>query len=176
MPEPICPRPMNPILMACRSLLLRGPRCAACILERWHAQRVLQGWCADATARDRGAWPGGQNGARLRGQAGDKGGHAMGKLDRRIAVVTGAATGLGKAIALLYAAEGADVAIIDRNTEGAATTAAAITKQGRRSLAIGADVGDEAAVEKAFARILAELGDPRILVNNAGIATVSLLE
>ena len=100
----------------------------------------------------------------------------MGKLDRRVAVVTGAATGLGKAIALLYAAEGADVAIIDRNAEGAARTAAMIAGQGRRSLALGADVGDEAAVEKAFARILAELGDPHILVNNAGIATVSLLE
>ena len=100
----------------------------------------------------------------------------MGKLDRRVAVVTGAATGLGKAIALLYAAEGADVAIIDRNAEGAARTAAMIAGQGRRSLAVGADVGDEAAVEKAFARILAELGDPHILVNNAGIATVSLLE
>ena len=42
----------------------------------------------------------------------------MGKLDRRIAIVTGAATGLGKAIALLYAAEGADVAVIDRNADG----------------------------------------------------------
>ena len=58
----------------------------------------------------------------------------MGKLDRRIAVVTGAATGLGKAIALLYAAEGADVAVIDRNAEGAARTADAIAKQGGRSL------------------------------------------
>ena len=100
----------------------------------------------------------------------------MGKLDRRIAVVTGAATGLGKAIALLYASEGADVAVIDRNAEGAARTADAIAARGRRSLAIGADVGDEAAVGKAFDRILAELGDPHILVNNAGIATVSHLE
>jgi 3-oxoacyl-[acyl-carrier protein] reductase len=99
----------------------------------------------------------------------------MGKLERRIAVVTGAATGLGKAIALLYGSEGADVAVIDRNADGAARTAAAIVGQGRRSLAIGADVGDEAAVEKAFAKIQAELGDPHILVNNAGIATVSLL-
>ena len=100
----------------------------------------------------------------------------MGKLDRRIAVVTGAATGLGKAIALLYAAEGADVAVIDRNADGAARTAAAITEQGRRSLAVGADVGDEAAVDKAFTRITSEFGTPHILVNNAGIATVALLE
>ena len=99
----------------------------------------------------------------------------MGKLERRIAVVTGAATGLGKAIALLYGSEGADVAVIDKNAEGAGRTAAALTGHGRRSLALGADVGDEAAVEKAFARIQAELGDPHILVNNAGIATVSLL-
>jgi 3-oxoacyl-[acyl-carrier protein] reductase len=99
----------------------------------------------------------------------------MGKLDGRIAVVTGAATGLGKAIALLYGAEGADVAVIDRNAEGATRAAATIAGQGRRSLAIGADVGEEAAVESAFARIASELGAPHILVNNAGIATVSLL-
>jgi 3-oxoacyl-[acyl-carrier protein] reductase len=100
----------------------------------------------------------------------------MSKLDGRIAVVTGAATGLGKAIALLYAAEGADVAVIDRNADGAARTADAIAGQGRRSLAVGADVGDEAAVDQAFARINSELGGPHILVNNAGIATVALLE
>ena len=100
----------------------------------------------------------------------------MGKLDGRIAVVTGAATGLGKAIALLYAHEGADVAIIDRNAEGASRIAAQITDRGGRSLALGADVGDEGAVNQAFATILAKLGDPHILVNNAGIATVSLLE
>ena len=100
----------------------------------------------------------------------------MGKLDGRIAVVTGAAAGLGKAIALLYASEGADVAIIDRNADGANRTAAQINELGRRSLALGADVGDESAVDQAFATTLAELGDPHILVNNAGIATVSLLE
>jgi 3-oxoacyl-[acyl-carrier protein] reductase len=100
----------------------------------------------------------------------------MGKLDGRIAVVTGAATGLGRAIALLYASEGADVAILDRNADGANRIAAQIKEQGRRSLALGADVGDESAVNRAFAAILAELGDPHILVNNAGIATVSLLE
>ncbi len=100
----------------------------------------------------------------------------MGKLDGRIAVVTGAATGLGKAIALLYAREGADVAVIDRNADGADRIAAQIKEQGRRSLALAADVGDESAVNRSFATILTELGDPHILVNNAGIATVSLLE
>jgi 3-oxoacyl-[acyl-carrier protein] reductase len=100
----------------------------------------------------------------------------MGKLDGRIAVVTGAATGLGKAIALLFAREGADVAIIDRNAEGADRVAAEITRLGRRSLALAGDVGDEKTVNQAFDTILARLGDPHILVNNAGIATVSLLE
>ena len=76
----------------------------------------------------------------------------MGKLDRRVAVVTGAATGLGKAIALLYAAEGADVAIIDRNAEGAARTAAMIAGQGRRSLALGAPVRNCSAARLAWPR------------------------
>jgi 3-oxoacyl-[acyl-carrier protein] reductase len=100
----------------------------------------------------------------------------MGKLNGRIAVVTGAATGLGRGIALLYAGEGADVAVIDKNAEGAKRVADAIARKGQRSLALGADVGEEAAVEQAFARINETLGAPHILVNNAGIATVALME
>jgi 3-oxoacyl-[acyl-carrier protein] reductase len=100
----------------------------------------------------------------------------MGKLNGRIAVVTGAATGLGRGIALLYAGEGADVAVIDKNAEGAKRVADAIARKGRRSLALGVDVGEEAAVEQAFARINETLGAPHILVNNAGIATVALME
>ncbi|MEF2548181.1 SDR family NAD(P)-dependent oxidoreductase [Aurantimonas sp. E1-2-R+4] len=99
----------------------------------------------------------------------------MGKLDGRIAVVTGAATGLGRGIAELYAREGADVAIVDRNGEGARAVAAGIRETGRRSLAVEADVGDEPSVEQAFRTIAEELGDPDILVNNAGIVTVSRL-
>jgi 3-oxoacyl-[acyl-carrier protein] reductase len=100
----------------------------------------------------------------------------MGKLDGRLAVVTGAATGLGRAIALLYAEEGADVGIVDRNGEGALSVARAIEAQGRRAAAARADVGDEAEVERAFARLREALGAVDILVNNAGIATVSRLE
>ena len=100
----------------------------------------------------------------------------MGKLDGRVAVVTGAATGLGRAIALLYAEEGADVGIVDRNGEGASSVARRIEAQGRRAAAARADVGEEAEVEQAFARLREALGDPDILVNNAGIATVSRLE
>jgi 3-oxoacyl-[acyl-carrier protein] reductase len=100
----------------------------------------------------------------------------MGKLAGRVAIVTGAASGIGKGIAILYAGEGADVAVIDRNAEGAAQTAAAVKECGRRSLAVTADVGDEADVTKAFSTIIGKFGVPDILVNNAGIATVSLLE
>jgi 3-oxoacyl-[acyl-carrier protein] reductase len=99
-----------------------------------------------------------------------------GKLDGRVAVVTGAATGLGRAIALLYAKEGADLGIVDRNGEGASTVARHIEAQGRRAAAARADVGHEAQVERSFARLREALGDPDILVNNAGIATVSRLE
>ena len=100
----------------------------------------------------------------------------MGKLDGRVAIVTGAATGLGRGIALLYAAEGADVAVLDRNGTGAATVAEAIRALGRRSAAVQVDVGDEADVKAAIAAAVAALGPPDNVVNKAGIATVSLLE
>ena len=100
----------------------------------------------------------------------------MGKLDGRVAIVTGAATGLGRGIAMLYAAEGADVAVLDRNGPGAETVAQAIRVLGRRSASVQVDVSDEASVKAAIAAAIAALGPPDILVNNAGIATVSLLE
>ena len=100
----------------------------------------------------------------------------MGKLDGRVAIVTGAATGLGRGIALLYAAEGADVAVLDRNGTGAEHVATAIRGLGRQARAVQVDVGDEAGVKSAIARAVETLGPPDILVNNAGIATVSLLE
>jgi 3-oxoacyl-[acyl-carrier protein] reductase len=100
----------------------------------------------------------------------------MGKLTGHIAAVTGAATGLGRGIALLFADEGADVAVLDRNGDGAARTAEAIASRGRRSLGVAADVGDEAAVERAFGELRGKLGDPDILVNNAGIVSVAMLE
>ena len=100
----------------------------------------------------------------------------MGKLEGHVAIVTGAATGLGRGIALLYAAEGADVAVLDRNGVGAEQVAAAIRDLGRKALAVQVDVGDEAGVKSGIARAIAVLGPPDILVNNAGIATVSLLE
>jgi 3-oxoacyl-[acyl-carrier protein] reductase len=100
----------------------------------------------------------------------------MGKLDGKVAVVTGGATGIGRGIAMLYAKEGCDLALIDRNGEGAEKVAAAIRQLGRRAIAVKADVGSEAEIEAAFTTIRKEFGDPDILVNNAGIVTVARLE
>lgn len=100
----------------------------------------------------------------------------MGKLDSRVAIVTGAATGIGRGVALLYAEEGADVAVLDRNGEGAERVAAAIREMGRDALALAVDVGDEAGVVAAVAAVVDRLGPPDILVNNAGIVSVARLE
>jgi len=99
----------------------------------------------------------------------------MGKLSGRVAVVTGGASGIGRAIAELFAREGAKVAIIDRNAAQAKEVAAGIGKAGGMALAVAADVGNEAPVKKAFAKVAQAFGPVDILVNNAGIDTISLL-
>jgi 3-oxoacyl-[acyl-carrier protein] reductase len=101
----------------------------------------------------------------------------VGKLDGRVAVVTGAASGIGKGIATAFAAEGADVVVADRTTEdGAAEVLAAVAAHGRRVLFVRTDVGDEASVREMARRALVQFGRVDILVNNAGIFTESLLE
>lgn len=100
----------------------------------------------------------------------------MGSLDGRVAAVTGSATGLGRAIALLYAAEGADVAVLDVNDAGADRVAGKIRASGRRSFAATLDVGVEDQVTEAFARTVDALGPIDILVNNAGVVGVQRLE
>ncbi|QJU56303.1 3-oxoacyl-ACP reductase FabG (plasmid) [Herbiconiux sp. KACC 21604] len=93
----------------------------------------------------------------------------------RTAIVTGAARGIGASVALRLAREGHAVAVLDLTEEMCAATVDAIRADGGRALAIGADVGDEAAVAAAFDVIEQQLGAPTILVNNAGIIRDNLL-
>lgn len=97
------------------------------------------------------------------------------RLKGRKALVTGGAGGIGAAIALAFAREGADVAILDRNKEAAARVAAEVAALGVKSCVVTADVSDEAEVTAAVAEVVASLGKVDILVNNAGIDTTSPL-
>ena len=97
----------------------------------------------------------------------------MGKLSGKVALVTGGAGGIGRAIARVLAAEGSDIGIVDKNAEGAKSTADEIQRLGVRSASAEADVSDEAQSEAAFAAVTKTLGDIDILCNNAGIGTSS---
>lgn len=90
------------------------------------------------------------------------------RLDGRVALVTGAAAGIGEATALALAAFGADVAVCDRDEEGLAATAAALAATGARTVSEVLDVRDDEAARAFVARAHGELGRLDILVNNAG--------
>lgn len=92
-----------------------------------------------------------------------------GRLDGRVAIVTGGDSGIGRAVCALFAREGADVAIIYlENRTDAVETAAIVEAEGRRAIAIKADVGKIRSGEKIVAQVIKELGRLDILVNNAG--------
>lgn len=92
----------------------------------------------------------------------------MRRLEGKLAVVTGAANGIGRATALRFAREGANLAILDRETEGLDVTAEEARALGAKVLSISADCTDEAVVAAAFDRIKAEAGFVDILMNNVG--------
>ncbi len=99
------------------------------------------------------------------------------RLEGKVAVITGGGRGIGRAIALRYAAEGADVVVNYRQDEGAARdTAAAIEALGRRALLARADVTQRAGIREMFAKAVAHFGRLDILVNNAGINRVCFFE
>lgn len=99
----------------------------------------------------------------------------MSQLANQIAVVTGAGRGIGRAIALKFAQEGANVAIVSRTQENSANVAAEIRALGRQAWCHAVDVADAVAVNAAAERILDECGRVDVLVNNAGVTRDGLL-
>jgi 3-oxoacyl-[acyl-carrier protein] reductase len=100
----------------------------------------------------------------------------MGRYDGRVAVITGAARGIGFGIATRLAEEGASVAVVDLDESAAAESAGRLPlTDGAKAVGIGADVSDAAAVDAAIARVVEELGGIHVLVNNAGITRDNLL-
>jgi 3-oxoacyl-[acyl-carrier protein] reductase len=93
----------------------------------------------------------------------------------RVAVVTGAARGIGAATAIRLAQDGVAVAVLDLDEAQAKGTVEAIEAAGGRALAVGADVSDVEQVSAAVERIAAELGGPTVLVNNAGVTRDNML-
>jgi len=99
----------------------------------------------------------------------------MSQLANQVAVVTGAGRGIGRAIALKFAAEGADVFCISRTAENSEKVAQEVRATGRKAWGLAVDVANGEAVTAAAQKILAEAGKVDILVNNAGVTRDGLL-
>src|SRR5438309_1090310 len=99
----------------------------------------------------------------------------MSQLENQIAVVTGAGRGIGRAIALKFAAAGADVVCVSRTAENSEKVANEVRTTGRKAWAHAVDVADAAAVAAAAEKILTDCGKVDVLVNNAGVTRDGLL-
>jgi 3-hydroxybutyrate dehydrogenase len=98
------------------------------------------------------------------------------KLQDKVAIVTGAASGIGKEIAMVYSREGAKIAIADVNQAAADATAAEIIAKGGQAIGVAMDVTDEAQVNAGVAAVVKAFGGVDILVSNAGVQIVHPLE
>lgn len=92
----------------------------------------------------------------------------MGRFDGRTAVVTGGGGGIGGAVCAAFAAEGAKVAVLDRDEAAAATTARQLGDDGATALAVACDITERSSVDEATRRVIDQLGPIDVLVNNAG--------
>ena len=97
------------------------------------------------------------------------------RLDNKVALITGSASGIGKEIAIIYAREGAKVAIADLNLDAAEATAREIDPSGKRAIGVAMDVTDEAQVDAGTEKVVATFGALDVLVSNAGIQIVAPL-
>ena len=97
------------------------------------------------------------------------------RLENKVALITGSASGIGKEIAIIFAREGAKVAIADLNLEAAEATAHEIDPSGKRAIGVAMDVTDEAQVDAGTEKVVAAFGALDVLVSNAGIQIVAPL-
>jgi NAD(P)-dependent dehydrogenase (short-subunit alcohol dehydrogenase family) len=94
------------------------------------------------------------------------------KLDGKVAIVTGGAQGMGRAISLRFAREGANVIVSDLNLEGADSVVREIAVEGARALAVAVDVRDQQQVQAMVDAAVEHFGGLDILVNNAGVGKI----
>ena len=97
-----------------------------------------------------------------------------GKLAGKVALITGAGGTIGRAMALLFAKEGADIVVNDVNLAAAEETAEAVRQLGQRAIAIKADITDAGEVDAMVDKVMSELGGVHILVNNAGLPPLGI--